>query len=105
EALLAADGLHRLEHLGARDLVELARGLVGEQYARAVGERDRERDALLLPAGELGRPPVGEVADLEQLEQRGAARLSHRTRNDSRDVLRERDVLGRREVAHEVATR
>ena len=42
--------------------VELAGGLVGEQDRRIVGERTRNRDALLFPARELGRivmPAIG----------------------------------------------
>ncbi len=43
------------QDLLARVRVEVARRLVGEQHRRPVDERPRDRDALLLPAGELGR--------------------------------------------------
>jgi hypothetical protein len=50
--------------------VERAQGLVEEQHGRAVHERARERDALLLAAGELGGAPLrlsGEAHALELL--------------------------------------
>ena len=48
----------QLDHLGAGLRVELARGLVGEQELRRVGQRARDRDALLLAARQLRRPVV-----------------------------------------------
>src|SRR5258708_39821572 len=51
-----------LDDLPARDRVEVARWLVGDEHARPVDERTRDRDALLLTTGELARevpPAVG----------------------------------------------
>ncbi|RYI19316.1 MAG: cupin domain-containing protein [Acetobacteraceae bacterium] len=44
------------EDVRRRVRVEVAGGLVGEQQARAVGDRARDGDALLLAAGEFRRP-------------------------------------------------
>ena len=55
--------LHALEldlHLAAQLEVERAERLVEQQHARPQHERARQRDALLLPAGELARPPIGD---------------------------------------------
>ena len=48
--------LEQRDHLRAGVRVELARRLVGEQERRAVRQRARDRDALLLAAGQLRRP-------------------------------------------------
>ena len=68
EPLVAPEPLDRLHHLVAGGRVEVAGGLVREQHARLVGERTRDRHALLLAARELGgkvvrarrRDPPGE---------------------------------------------
>ena len=44
------------EHLVGGARVEIAGRLVGEQDARRVGDRARDRDALLLAAGQFRRP-------------------------------------------------
>ena len=54
--------------------VELAGRLVGEEDPRPVGERRAERDALLLAAGQLGRPTVALLAETDALEQLVGAR-------------------------------
>ena len=63
-----------LAHLG----VERAERLVEQQHLRLDRERARQRDALALAAGELGRIAVGEPVELHQLEQlvRPCARIS-----------------------------
>ena len=63
-------GLHAL----AGHLVEGAERLVHQQQPRALGERARDRDALLHAAGELVGVPVGEVAEADQLDQLARAR-------------------------------
>ena len=58
--------------------IEIAGRLVGQQQPRHVGDRARDRDALLLAAGELGRPvrqPLGEAQIGQQLA-RALARLA-----------------------------
>ena len=45
----------RVEHVLGGARVEIAGRLVGQQDARRVGDRARDRDALLLAAGELRR--------------------------------------------------
>ena len=50
--------------------IEIAGRLVGEQKPRHVGDRARDRDALLLAAGKLGRPvrqPLGQAKIGQQL--------------------------------------
>ena len=46
----------RVEHMARRLRVEVAGWFVGEQDARAVGDRPRNGDALLLAPRKLGRP-------------------------------------------------
>ena len=43
----------RAEHVAGGTRVEIASRLVGEQHARRIGNRTRDRDALLFAAGEL----------------------------------------------------
>ena len=83
-AAQVADGL---EHARLRRDVEAGRRLVAHDHARAVGERHRDRDALLLAARELVRVALEErvVARqrdlLERLAQaRGALLRGHRGR-------------------------
>ena len=55
-----AGGAHelrqRVEHVVGGARVEIAGRLVGQQDARRIGDRARDRDALLLAAGQLRRP-------------------------------------------------
>ena len=52
------DAVEQRRDLLARRLVQLAGGLVGQQQARPVGQRARDRHALHLAARELRRPVV-----------------------------------------------
>jgi len=56
-------------HLLAQLAVEGAERLVEEQDGGTVHQGARERDALLLSAGELRRLPVGEAAHLDQVQR------------------------------------
>ena len=56
-------------HLFAQLPVERAERLVEQQHGGAVDEGARERDALLLAAGELRGLAVGEAAHLHQVER------------------------------------
>ena len=50
--------------------VQRAERLIEQEHPRLDGERAGERDALLLPAGELGgktRPEISEPDDIEQV--------------------------------------
>ena len=87
-------------HLLAQLEVERAERLVQQQDARPVDERAGERDALLLPAGELPRlPPLGpgEPDDLEDLENASA----HLVARHAPALEPERDVLEHVEVREE----
>src|SRR5581483_6424715 len=67
---LVLDALQLELHLLAQLQVERPERLVEEQYARAVDERARERDTLLLPARELARlaaAVAGEPDDAQHL--------------------------------------
>ena len=56
-------------HLLAQHLVERAERLVEQQHGRLDDDRARERDALLLSAGQLPRIAVGKRAELDELER------------------------------------
>ena len=63
------DVAQELEDAARRALVEVAGRLVGDQHERIVDERARDRDALLLAAGELariGRAPCDGEPDLRE---------------------------------------
>ena len=66
-AELVLDALQLELHLLAKLHVERAERLVEEQRRRPVDERPRERDALLLAAGELPRPPPLEPLELDDV--------------------------------------
>ena len=66
---LAVEVGEELEDLVAGLRVERARGLVGEQQRRPVGERAGDRDALPLAAGERGRQDLRLLGDADLLEQ------------------------------------
>ena len=61
--------LHHLEHLADHLRVERARRLVEEHQRRVHGERARDRDPLLLAAGELAGIDVALVGEADALEQ------------------------------------
>ena len=65
---LVLDALQLELHLLAELQVEGAERLVEEQHARPVHERARERDPLLLAAGELPRLALAERAELDEVE-------------------------------------
>ena len=68
-AELAVDALEHLEHELAGLEVERAGRLVAEQHVGPLGDRARDRDALLLAARELR----GEVVDAIARGRRGAS--------------------------------
>jgi hypothetical protein len=51
----------RGQDLGAGTAIQIARWLIGEQQSRLVNQRSRDRDALLLPPGELRGMVVGAI--------------------------------------------
>ena len=59
---LAAQRLQQAENLRARRHVERGHRFVGDQHLRLGGERAGEHDALALPARELVRKAVEEIA-------------------------------------------
>jgi hypothetical protein len=69
-ALLAVEADERLHDLVGRARVEIAGGFVGEQKDRGVDERPRDRDALLLPARQLGRRVALSVAEAQEPQRR-----------------------------------
>src|SRR6185312_11080802 len=70
----AVELLEQLDDAVAGGRVEIARGLVGEEDARRVGECARECDALLLAARELRGQVIGAVGEADAIEQRVRAR-------------------------------
>ena len=83
------DELHqRLEHVVGGVRIEVAGRLVGEQHARRVGDRARDRDALLLAAGQFRRPVRDALAEAEIGEDFGGAR------DASRRACRPRIICG-----------
>src|SRR5581483_2915377 len=79
-----------LEDLAAGPRVEVPGGLVGEDDGRLRDQRARDRDALLLAAGELGgtvRAAVREADRLDQLVEPVVVDLLAGDRQRERDVL------------------
>src|SRR5438093_6855973 len=64
----ALDATDLVAHGHARGRVERRERLVQKQRARAEHERARQRDALLLPAGEPRRQAIGEPGEPHELE-------------------------------------
>ena len=58
--------------------VEIAGRLVGQEDARRVGDRARDGDALLLAAGQLGRPVRQALLETEIGQELGGARFAPR---------------------------
>ena len=97
EPLVDVQPLKELEHRLAGLAVEVARGLVGHQHDRACDERPRDRDALLLPAGELARAmsqPIAEPHLLERVHRPLAPLLRARAliQQRHRDVVLDRQL-------------
>ena len=61
-------GAHLLADVGAQPGVEGREGLVEQHQRRLRGQRAGQRDALLLPAGELGRHPAAVPGEADELE-------------------------------------
>ena len=83
-----------------RAAVELAGRLVGEEDLRGVGERDGDRDALLLAARQALGPviePIGQADEAEQLRRPLAATAA------AVEDHRQLDVLDRAQVRQQVA--
>ena len=93
EAGLLADAADLAAHLEPELRVEVREGFVEEQAARLHDERAGERDALLLPAGELVGPTRGLVLHLHRgkgpADPVGGLRLA-----DAAHAESEGDVLG-----------
>ena len=82
---LAQQLLQLAAHGRLRVRVERRERLVEQQHAGVARERPRQRDALALAAGELGRLRVREVRDAEALEVLvDAARARRRRRSCAR---------------------
>ena len=90
-----------VEHFAARLRVEVARRLVGEQQRRVGDDRARDRDALLLPAGELPRIVLLAVAEADDVE-RGHHVLAALLLREVREQQRQLDVLERGEHRNQV---
>ena len=74
--------LQQLEHLRCGLRIEVARGLVADDQLRISCEGPRNRNALLLPARELGRQVIEHVAETDEFEVVPA--VSKRSRLDPR---------------------
>ena len=81
----------------AQAQVQRAERLVEQQRPRAVHERAGERDALLLAAGQLRRPALAELPELDDVESLGDAPLDL-VLADLLALEAEGDVLLHREV-------
>src|SRR5690606_5979351 len=68
--------LQRLQHAYACLHIERTRRFVTQKHCWPLGDRTRNRDALLLAAGELGRKVVEPIAKPDKLKRlRGAERI------------------------------
>ena len=93
-AALGVAGEQQVDDLASRGLVEIAGRLVGDEDRRIGRQRARERDALLLAAGQLRR-------DNGRAVRRGRRRPARARRGswascDAGQLERHRDVLERR---------
>ena len=104
----AAEAIERVAQLrfelGLEVAVERRKRLVEQQGLRLGGENARECRALLLPAGELPRPLVGDVRELKTAQQRVRFRgplpfVPHR----DRDVFPHRHVWKQGVLLKEIA--
>ena len=85
----ADDVLHRLG--GGR--IEARGRLVEEQHGRIARERPRQRQPLLLAAGQPSRGAIGEMTETDQFEQLAGAARMLRAR-DAGGTQREADIGG-----------
>ena len=96
---LVLDPLELELHVLAELEVERAERLVEQQHARVVHERARERDALLLAAGELLRLAASRAREVDELEHlRDAAAASAfgtRLRSSPKATLSSIDMCGK----------
>ena len=86
------DAREQLHDVDGCRRVEVSGRLVGEQHLRAVHERPRDRDALLLTAGQLVREPLVLAGEADEREHLGHGLLDESARRAD-DLQRERDVL------------
>ena len=91
-AARAIDAEQQVDDLAAGRAVEISGRLVGQQQRRVVGERPRDRHALLLAARELGRIVMAAFGQADLVEQRRRARAALR---HAGDLHRHEDVLER----------
>ena len=76
------DRVERRENMAGGFRIEIAGRLVGKQKPRAVGDRAGDRDALLLAAGQFGRPVAlraRQGRDNRSTRARALARLARAT--------------------------
>ena len=93
EPVLPLEPSEQHEDLRLRRHVERRRRLVGDQELRAAGDRDRDDDALALPAGELVRVARGRdrpVVETGPLERRGGEPLGLRRAHPTNAGFRRR---------------
>ena len=88
-------------HLVAGARIEVAGRLVGQHQARLVDQRARDRDPLLLPAGQLAGMVVQAVAQADPF-QRGRRALAARARVRARVDQRQLHVLERGRAREQV---
>ena len=98
-AALAPEVDEDVEDRGAGRAVEVSRRLVGEEERRAGSEGARERDPLLLAAGELRRVVV---AALPEADGREEVRRALAGVGVARQLERQEDVLPGRHVGEEL---
>ncbi len=100
DADLALDALQLDLHLLAQLEVERAERLVEQQDLRVVHERTGQRDALLLAARQLRRPPLLVSGQLDELEHERHL-VANLVRRRAAAAQAERDVLEHAEVREE----
>ncbi len=91
----------RPEHMVGGFRVEIAGRLVGQQHPRAVGDRARDGDALLLAAGQFRRTmalALGEAKIAQELARPGGGLRARKPG----DHLRQNEVFQRRELWQQV---
>ncbi len=102
QAVLDREPPDHFQHFVDQFRIERRGRLVEQQHARIGRERARDRDALLLAAGQMPRQGVGALAEADAFEQFARAAVGIGARHAVHPAQRPGDVLQRGQMAEQV---